>query len=102
MRKLCHILTVAMASLVLTASAVALPCEGLTSLHIPQMKVTLAEKVEAGQFKPPPAGQAGTFDKLPSFCRVEATLQPTRDSEIKIEVWLPEELTWNGKYEAVG
>jgi len=44
----------------------------------------------------PPAG------KLPSFCRVAATLRPTTDSEIKIEVWLPEARAWNGKYEAAG
>ena len=31
-----------------------------------------------------------------------ATLRPTTDSEIKIEVWLPEARAWNGKYEAAG
>jgi feruloyl esterase len=39
---------------------------------------------------------------LPAFCRVAATLTPTNDSEIKIEVWLPDSAIWNGKFEAVG
>ncbi len=35
------------------------------------------------------------------FCRVAATLKPSTDSDIRIEVWLPES-GWNGKYQAVG
>jgi feruloyl esterase len=35
------------------------------------------------------------------FCRVAATLRPSGDSDIKIEVWLPLS-GWNGKYLAVG
>ena len=38
---------------------------------------------------------------LPAFCRVSATLTPSDDSDIKVEVWLPAE-GWNGKYQAVG
>ena len=38
---------------------------------------------------------------LPPFCRVAATLKPTADSDIKIEVWLPAS-DWNGKFQAVG
>jgi feruloyl esterase len=41
------------------------------------------------------------YEKLPAFCRVAATLRPTSDSEIKVEVWMP--LTgWNNKMLAVG
>jgi len=39
---------------------------------------------------------------LPAFCRVAATLTPSSDSDIKIEVWLPDSTTWNGKFQAVG
>jgi feruloyl esterase len=39
--------------------------------------------------------------ELPAHCEVAATLRPTADSDIKIEVWLPIDI-WNGKYEAVG
>jgi feruloyl esterase len=39
---------------------------------------------------------------LPAYCRLLATLKPSPDSDIKIEVWLPLGAAWNGKYEAVG
>ena len=38
---------------------------------------------------------------MPAFCRVAATLTPSSDSEIKIEVWLPES-GWNGNLQSVG
>jgi feruloyl esterase len=38
---------------------------------------------------------------LPAFCRVLATLTPTSDSDIKVEVWLPA-TGWNGKLQSVG
>jgi feruloyl esterase len=38
---------------------------------------------------------------LPAFCRIAATLMPSADSDIKIEVWMPTS-GWNGKFEAVG
>src|SRR3954471_19935771 len=38
---------------------------------------------------------------VPASCRVAATLTPTPDSDIKIEVWMP--LTgWNGKFHSAG
>jgi len=46
-------------------------------------------------------GGGNAFASLPAFCRIAATLAPTPDSDIKIEVWLPVS-GWNGKYEAVG
>jgi hypothetical protein len=41
------------------------------------------------------------YGDLPSFCRVQATLTPTSDSDIKVEVWLPEN-GWNGKFVGIG
>jgi feruloyl esterase len=41
------------------------------------------------------------YGTLPSFCRVAATLTPSSDSDIKIEVWLPTS-GWNNKFQAVG
>ena len=38
---------------------------------------------------------------LSSFCRVELTLKPSSDSDIKSEVWLPM-ADWNGKFQEVG
>ncbi len=47
----------------------------------------------------PNAPQA--FAGLPAMCRVTATLKPSSDSDIKVEVWLPA-AGWNGKLQGVG
>jgi tannase/feruloyl esterase len=77
-------------------------CERLSALAIPNATITLARAIDAGPFTPPD-GDAGsrTARALPAFCRVTATLRPTPDSDIKIEVWLPAS-GWNGKYQGVG
>ena len=84
-------------------------CESLASLALPNTKITLAQTVSAGAFTPPAAAGAATptpaagqpFKALSAFCRVAATLKPTNDSDIKVEVWLPAD-GWNGKFQAVG
>ena len=80
-------------------------CESLTSLVLPQGAITAAQGVAAGAFTPPgsspSAGQARQFGALPAFCRVTATLRPSVDSDIWIEVWMPA-AGWNGKFQAVG
>jgi feruloyl esterase len=71
-------------------------------LSLPHGTITLAQAVDAGAFTPPDEGNTARAARaLPAFCRVAATLKPTNDSDIKIEVWLPLS-GWNGKYEAVG
>jgi feruloyl esterase len=82
----------------------AAPCENLGDLKLPDTTITLAQSVPAGGFAP--AGGAGRgggnqFGDLPAFCRITATLKPSSDSNIKIEVWMPAS-NWNGKFEAVG
>ena len=82
----------------------AAPCENLGDLKLPDTTITLAQSVPAGGFAP--AGGAGRgggnqFGDLPAFCRIAATLKPSSDSNIKIEVWMPAS-NWNGKFEAVG
>ena len=85
-------------------------CEDLTASSITEGTVTRAEVVEVGAFTPPvaPGGRppsaasvARTYGDLPAFCRVIATLRPTNDSNITVEVWMPLS-GWNGKYQAVG
>lgn len=44
---------------------------------------------------------AQTLSNLPSFCRVRGVSQPTVDSNIGFEVWLPSE-TWNGRFMSSG
>ena len=80
-------------------------CDSLTKLTLDNATVTLAQDVPAGGFKAPGNGgngqNAARFATLPAFCRVAATLKPSSDSDIKIEVWMPAS-GWNGKFEAVG
>jgi Tannase and feruloyl esterase len=88
-------------------------CESLSSVSLPNVTITSAQPVAAGSFAPSAAeGGAGRgrggrgnapspFADLPSFCRVAATLKPSSDSDIKIEVWMPA-TGWNGKFQAVG
>src|SRR4029453_9053862 len=77
-------------------------CEALASLALPHAKVVSAQLVAAGAFTAPEAGRgAAAFAQLPAFCRVAATLTPSADSQIKMEIWLPAE-NWNGKFLAVG
>lgn len=72
-------------------------CASLASAALGNAKVTSAEPVAAGRFTPPGAAEAIA---VPAFCRVAATLTPSSDSDIKVEVWLPQ--AWNGKFMAVG
>jgi feruloyl esterase len=80
-------------------------CETLLKLTLENATITLAELVPAGAFKAPTGGNAAQnatrFAELPAFCRVAATVKPTTDSDIKVEVWMPAS-AWNGKFEAVG
>ena len=77
------------------------PADACAQLHTLTMKdatITRSQVVAAGTFaiqgRPP-------LTDLGAFCRVAATLTPTSDSDIKIEVWLPQE-RWNDKLQSVG
>ena len=88
------------------AAAEGLACDALAKQTLPNTTITSAQLVAAGQFAPPganpaPPGNASPFANLPAFCRVAATLTPSTDSDIKIEVWMPV-ADWNGKFQGVG
>ncbi|MDE3195230.1 MAG: tannase/feruloyl esterase family alpha/beta hydrolase [Acidobacteriota bacterium] len=80
-------------------------CDSLSSLHLKDAAVSIAQAVGAGAFVPPGGPGRGpganAFKALPAFCRVAVTLTPTPDSDIKVEVWMPAS-NWNGKFQAVG
>ena len=81
-------------------------CESLASLRLSNGKVTSAAEVAQGAFKPPAPGTVNAtaqraYSAAPTFCRVTATLTPTSDSDIKVEIWLPK-AGWNSKLQAVG
>jgi hypothetical protein len=81
--------------------AAAATCDGVKAMKLDGGTITSAEAVT------PPLTIKGQM-YFPSttvtapFCRVKATLTPTPDSDIKVEVWLPPAEAWNGKFEGVG
>jgi feruloyl esterase len=95
-----------------------MPCGGLAKINLSNAEIT-ATLVQPGSFTPPanpngpppqaPAGvqnpqqraQSQLYKSLPAFCRVQATLHPTADSAIKMELWMPAE-KWNGRLAETG
>src|SRR5262245_50526048 len=81
-------------------------CSKLSAMKLPGVTITSASLVAAGQMPAPPARgggagpQANPFVDLPGVCRVAATLKPSSDSDIKMELWLP--AGWNGKFRGTG
>lgn len=80
-------------------------CASLKQLALSNVTITLAEPVAAGMFMPPgpkPDEKAHpVYKAAPAFCRVAATLTPTADSDIKVEIWMPAS-GWNGKFRGEG
>ena len=93
------------AILVVAPAVAATTCENLTSVKAANTTITSAATVAAGGFVPaggPADGQASfDFKKVPAFCRVQGVMQPSADSHIEFEVWLPMS-GWNGRYEGLG
>ena len=110
LNKLKRVLVITTVALVISAlpALAANTCENLASLKIKDGKITSASIVEAGQFKPQGGGMMMggpgglvVFQNAPAFCRVQATLTPTDDSDIKVEIWMPKD-NWNGKLVGIG
>jgi feruloyl esterase len=79
-------------------------CESLKSLTLANASISIARTVGAGPFAPPstsPESKPQTLTVSKAFCRIGASLTPSSDSEIGIEVWMPVE-GWNGNFQAVG
>lgn len=84
--------------------AQAATCDELPSLTLRDARITAAVLVDTGTFSPPTLPGAPTaqlLTSLPPFCRVSATVTPTADSDIRMEVWMPV-ANWNGKFVGVG
>jgi Tannase and feruloyl esterase len=76
-------------------------CEALGGLKLADTTITAATSVAAGSFRANANANAAALN-TPAFCRVAATLAPTPESHIKIEVWLPPTSAWNGKFLGTG
>jgi feruloyl esterase len=81
--------------------AFAASCESLRTLKLADTTITSAQSVAAGAFEQSGGSSPAIFKQLPAFCRVTAEVKPAKDSDIKIEVWMPA-TGWNGKYQGVG
>jgi feruloyl esterase len=85
----------------------AAPCDQLVHLDILNTKITSAEIIAAGAFTPPSTstpwlvGDPKLYKQLPAFCRLVASSNPSPDSSITIEIWMPA-AAWNGKFRGQG
>jgi feruloyl esterase len=104
------LLSLARSSHGVLAAATEDPCASLLSLRLPDTTITRAARVAAGMFVPPgsiqaPPADAGItpvpFKDLPEFCWVSAIVQPTNDSEIGFDLWIPAS-SWNHKFIGIG
>jgi len=62
-------------------------CAGMTSLTLPHAAINGAVMV-------------GAAANHPAYCRISGSAHPTSDSDIRFEVWIPE--NWNGRYVQYG
>lgn len=93
--------TVSVAAMIVFATpSSAATCASLSGLTLPHATVTAAQSVTGGTFTPP--GTTTPITGLPPFCRVAVTSTPTSDSLINLEVWIPTDSSFNGKYEQLG
>jgi Tannase and feruloyl esterase len=96
-----HLLSLAIASLATVGfhagtSHAATSCASIIDLSLPNTTVPLAKSYLAGQ-------TVSGLTKAPiGLCRIAGTARPSSDSNIKFEVWIPTDGSWNGKYEQIG
>lgn len=81
------------------ANAESVSCESLSGTTLAGGTIDSAATIPAGDYTPP--GQQGAVKALPAFCRVTATMRPSPDSNVKVEVWMPR-ANWNGRFLGVG
>jgi len=78
------------------APAAAMTCADMANIALPNTTITLAQSYNAGDTV------TGSTKAPAGFCRVAGTVKPGPDSNVKFEVWIPTDGTWNGKYQQVG
>ena len=74
-------------------------CESLTSVSLAGGTVQSAAAIPMGDYTPP--GQGDALTGLPAFCRVTATMKPSLDSNVNVELWMPRQ-NWNGRFLGTG
>lgn len=71
----------------------------ILALQIPGLAVTDIQCVSTGVYQP--TGSKTVFEGLPAFCLVAITLKPTPVSNIRMELWMPQN-NWNGRFLGTG
>ncbi|MGJ7511263.1 tannase/feruloyl esterase family alpha/beta hydrolase [Variovorax sp. GT1P44] len=82
-----------------TSTSEKVSCESLASTKLTGGTVKSAAAIPAGDYTPP--GQPAPVTGLPAFCRVLMTMQPSADSNVNVELWLPRQ-NWNGRFLGTG
>lgn len=88
---------VALTSVLAAFAGHASDCAALALAKLPHVRITNVHRIEPGAFAAP----GGSRLDVPEFCRVQGEAQPTADSQIGFEVWLPAK-DWNGRYYQLG
>lgn len=94
------------ASLLAESSSGSAPvaCDALLQTNLAGGRVLSSELIRDGEFVPPGAtnpNAGAPFKTVPAFCRVTLRLAPSTDSDIRVEVWLPQS-GWNRKLQVSG
>ena len=89
---------VLLASVAFRAGALAstVTCADLTSISLPNTTITFAQSYAPGQIV------SGSAIAPVGLCRAVSTARPSSGSNIRFEVWIPTDGSWNGKYEQIG
>jgi len=79
------------------AQAEPVACNAIKQRSFANTTIASSEPVAAGSL----TIGGTTLTDLPAFCRVVATISPSADEQIGVEIWLPAQ-DWNGRFLGVG
>ena len=89
---------VALSALAFSPATHAADCEGLKSAKIADTTIISAEAVAAGDLT---TADKVTRKNMPAFCRVVASVKDAPDSDVRVELWMPNE-NWKGVFHVNG
>jgi feruloyl esterase len=72
-------------------------CAALADQRLPNTTINSAQENRSGTVQQ----RGDVIPDVPPFCRVAGVIQPTPQSQIRFEVWLPLD-RWNGRFSAIG
>jgi len=100
LRILCAVPAVWLAFAPPAAAGTPTSCESLLSFAFPNTTINSATSVPGGPYVAPDVWHLA-FTNLPPSCQVSATIKPTSDSNINVQVWMPTQ-RYNGRYLGTG